>query len=147
MVHPGYKHQVYIGLALRQRSPEMFSQPGKGLRGGIGLPGNVGSRGRILQHGQVRIIGTCQRVLAQPADAEVRQPETFTFGHIHRSIEIYQISGRAMCLITGFGTVPMRPFGPLAGKILLEKFSKRFTIIGNDASGSLRPFALSKEFR
>ena len=98
----------------------------------------MSARRCVFQHGEVGIIGTRQRILTQSPYTEIRQTETFALRNIHRGIKVYQISRRAMSLISGFSPVPMCPLRPLTGEILLQQFTESFTIIGDDAPGLVR---------
>lgn len=80
----------------------MLRQPGKGFGRRIGLSGDMRSRGGVFQHGEVGVIGACQGVFPQTTDTEIRQAETFTFGHIDSCVKVYQVSGGAMSLVTCF---------------------------------------------
>ena len=116
----------------------MFRQPSKSFRRSIRFTGNMSARRCVFQHGEVGIIGTRQRILTQSPYTEIRQTETFALRNIHRGIKVYQISRRAMSLISGFSPVPMRPLRPLTGEILLQQFTESFTIIGDDTPGLVR---------
>ena len=107
----------------------------------------MSTRRCVFQHGEVGIIGTRQRILTQSPYTEIRQTETFALRNIHRSIKVYQISRRAMSLISGFSPVPMRPLRPLTGEILLQQFTESFTIIGDDTPGLVRTLPCRQKLR
>ena len=60
----------------------------------------MGSGRGILQHGKVGVILTCQGILTQSFNMELRQAEPFAFGNVHGGIGIYQIGRGTVCLVT-----------------------------------------------
>ena len=72
---------------------------------------------------------------------------SFALRNIHRSIKVYQISRRAMSLVSGLRPVQMRPLRPLTGEILLQQFTESFTIIGDDAPGLVRTLPCRQKLR
>ena len=78
----------------------------------------MGSGRGILQHGKVGVILTCQGILTQSFNMELRQTESFAFGNIHGGIGIYQIGRGTMCLVTGDAAVTVCPVSPLGTEIL-----------------------------
>ena len=48
----------------------------------------MGSGRGILQHGKVGVILTCQGILTQSFNMELRQAEPFAFGDIDRGVQV-----------------------------------------------------------
>ena len=134
VVDTGGKHEIDIGFALRERGAEVLGQPGQRLGRDIGLARDMGTRGGIFEHGEIGIVFLGHRVAAQPLNLKVGNTEALTLRNIDRSIEVDEITGRAMGLVAGDATLLVGPGGPLLGKILFEKLGDCFAIIGYETS-------------
>ena len=91
-VHAGTKHQVEVGLKLRERCAEMLREPREGLAARERLAADMGCRRSILEHGIVGVVlAGLARVLTQTLDTEVGKSETLNLRDIHGCIAVDEI--------------------------------------------------------
>ena len=77
---------------------------------------------------------------------EPGEAEPLAFGDIDRGVQVDQVARRTMRLVTGEASAPVRPFRPLAGKVLQQEFRQRLPVVREDAGGRIRPYGI-QEFR
>ena len=129
-VHARAEHQVEVGLHLRQRGAEMLRQPGERLARGQRLTRDVRRTRRVFQHREVRVVAAREAgVGAQPTDAEVGQAEALDLRDIDGGIDIDEVGGRAVRLVTHLHAVAVAPCRPLLREVLQQQLCQRLAVV------------------
>ena len=131
------EHQVHVGLALREAGAEMLGEPGERLAAHQRLTTDVSCAGGIFQDGEVGIVFLANGVHPQPLDAEGAESEALTFGDIVGGVGVDEVRGTAVSLSPRDGALPVCPFRPLPGEVLVQQLAQRLTIVADDAARGL----------
>ena len=132
MVDTCQEQLVEFGFYLRQRRAEMLRQPRHRFARHQRFASDVCGTRRILQRGfRAQRFHIETSIIAQSSDAKAIHVKVLYLRYVSLGIEVYQVAGRAMCLIAGSCPMAVCPTGPLLGEVLKEHIGECLSVVGH----------------